>query len=265
MIKSGSEASIYLSDNGLAFKIYDKRPKTEFLHKKIMKMLEYDKFYQGVAWPLSIAKNKEGKFIGYSMAYFSGVRLAQLLTNNSLGFNHLTRLQKNQLLIRICLSLIETLLKLHQQNILVGDINANNILVKFDGQVFLVDTDSFQIGYYPSQMGTKLYYSPEFKQVNKTNYLRSFGTESYSIGFLLSRIISTPNASIKPPKYFQQTIDGIAKSIFSNNFYQEEDALQFMIKHIDSLFKTLPDFRYTTSYYKDIIKMYYSIINNLKL
>ena len=263
MIKSGSEASIYLSDNGLAFKIYDKRPKTEFLHKKILKMLEYDKFYQGVAWPLSIAKNKEGKFIGYSMSYFSGVRLAQLLTGDNIAFNHLSRLQKNRLSIKICGSLTETLLALHRQNILVGDINANNILVNFDGQVFLVDTDSFQFGYYPSQMGTKLYYSPEFKQVNKTNYLRSFGTESYSIGFLLSRIISTPNIIIKPHKYFQQTIDSIVDSIYLNNFYQEKDALQFIIKHIDSLFKSLPDYRYTTAYYKEIVKMYSLIINNL--
>ncbi len=102
-------------------------------------------------------------------------------------------------LVRFCYHLAITFMNIHQNNLLVGDINQGNIMVnlsdKDGGDFLIVDTDSFQVGPYPSPVGTPVFTSPEiYKRTNQKNprygeFLRTLEDEQYALASMLFQIL----------------------------------------------------------------------------
>ena len=74
-------------------------------------------------------------------------------------------------------------------NIIIGDINPLNILVKSPTEVYFVDTDSYQVENYPCPVGTIEFTPPELQGKNYETFLRSFENEYFAIATLVFMIL----------------------------------------------------------------------------
>jgi serine/threonine protein kinase len=103
---------------------------------------------------------------------------------------------------------------LHSFNIIVGDINPLNILVSEESNnVWLVDTDSFQIQGFPCPVGTVNFTAPEIQGVNYSSFLRTKEHEIFAVATMLFMILHPG----KPP-YAQQGGGDPAENIRNGNF-----------------------------------------------
>jgi DNA-binding helix-hairpin-helix protein with protein kinase domain len=58
------------------------------------------------------------------------------------------------------LAILEKIKLLHENDIIIGDINPFNILIKDDKTVYFVDVDSYQVDNYPCPVGTVHFTAP---------------------------------------------------------------------------------------------------------
>jgi len=112
-------------------------------------------------------------------------------------------------LINLCMTILIKIAELHRRNILIGDINAFNILIKDDMNVYFVDTDSYQIEQYPCPVGTVNFSAPEIQGKNYKDFSRTKDHEYFAVATLMFMILlpgklpyshrggSTPLAAIK--------------------------------------------------------------------
>ena len=70
-------------------------------------------------------------------------------------------------LVQCAITILYKIKYLHDNNILIGDINPNNFLVVSPQEVYLVDTDSFQINDLPCPVGFPLFTAPEIHQLHR--------------------------------------------------------------------------------------------------
>lgn len=189
------ESKIYsLKNSDLIFK-YFKNYLHPFALRKLQKMVEYDPIDNRLAWPIGLVKNENNVVLGYTMKQLNGKTLKQLSADISSG-KYGDKLDKViQLVISNILNYLGLVKVMYSNNVLIGDINAKNIMLT-DDEVYLVDVLSFQINNYPLFARTKKYLPPEILESNKAIKLRSFGNESYSILILLKgwfSLLDNPN------------------------------------------------------------------------
>lgn len=140
----GSIGTIDISDS-LVAKIYH-RPTCEH-EAKIVAMLDcppaivcrVDKVIR-VAWPLEVLYDDKGRFIGYAMARI--VRATKLFDVYH-GSPNATKQGRSKILA-VARDIAEVVSSLHQENVIIGDINESNMLVS-GNRVSFVDADSFQV------------------------------------------------------------------------------------------------------------------------
>ena len=207
-IGDGLEGDVYkteLTDKGtsLVAKIFNRSHCTRRREEKIKLFLNrYKKdkfgnitegyFFAGICFPYRALENDQGEFVGYLMPEAKGVELSELLT--SVRFNEVLPNADKRTLINIALNILEKILFLHQHDILLGDVSAKNILVRNSREVFFVDTDSYQIGRFPSPNFTDNFVPPENqarldKGERHADFMRTQGNELFSIAVLLFNIL----------------------------------------------------------------------------
>jgi hypothetical protein len=261
-VGSGSYANIYKITDSQVVKVYNKIMIRRFDFVKVKKMLSYNKFDNLVAWPIKIITDDQKRFIGYTMKYYQGYTFAQLLKSNVVYFNVLNNNHKRLFILKVIKSYLSAVLELHEQNVLLADVSAKNFIIRPNGEIALIDTDSFQFGNFISQMETKQYLSPENKSKSKSNYFRSFGSESYSIGQLITLMIMGVNFNNVPYNYFSQKIDTIVASAYPLTYGKKEEIWHFIINHCDSIYRDISDYRLSTPRYLEISKMYLQAYKN---
>lgn len=146
------------------------------------------KLGRSVKFPLMALSDEEGNFVGYLMKQGHGIKLSELIADGAIQseferkYPRLTKID----LITICLNFLEVISALHRRKIIVGDLNANNILVDVDtNYVTLLDADSFQYGdRYPCHVGVREYTSPEFFKDHSTGF-RTVQNELFVIARIL--------------------------------------------------------------------------------
>ena len=92
-------------------------------------------------------------------------------------------------LVDLCISILEIVEKLHKSNIIIGDINANNILVADYNKVYFIDCDSFQIGPYPCPVGTPYFTPREIQGKKYSEFLRTKEHDMFAITTLFFMIL----------------------------------------------------------------------------
>lgn len=237
-IASGGEGTLYTIDstNDFVAKIYKKEKLTLHKREKIEKIVSKNPTCKGICFPSELIYNKDGDFIGYTMPKARGEELGR-----SVFFKQLLQKKfpnwKKQDTVQLCITILEKISFLNQNNIIMGDINPANILVVSPKEVFFVDTDSYQVEGYPCPVGTINFTAPEIQKKHYGEFLRTQGNENFAIATLLFMIM-LPG---KPP-YSQQggesQIDNILKMDFSyplgekSNKKTPDGAWRFIWSHL---------------------------------
>lgn len=147
---------------------------------------------QHIKFPLYVLVNDDDEFVGYLMGRATGIPLAKLIADGAVEsefrrlYPSLTKID----LIEICLSFLALVDELHGRDIIVGDMNANNILVDTqNNDVFLIDADSYQYGdRFPCNVGVEKYTSPEFLKNHDTRF-RTKQNELFVVARILCEVL----------------------------------------------------------------------------
>ena len=204
----GREGHIYNTDfndgsgRQLVAKIFDKNHCTRHRYEKITLMvtlrskIEETFFCPGICFPEQVLVNEQNEFVGYLMPYAHGVNLSELLKSQE-KFSAVFPNANKRTLIKLAKTILEKILFLHKRDILIGDVNTDNILVKSHREVFFVDTDSYQINRFPCPTYTPPHFiPPEVQQKldsgeysSYSDFMRTQGNELFSVAVLLFNIM----------------------------------------------------------------------------
>jgi serine/threonine protein kinase len=215
-INKGGEGTVYLVDEGTVAKIYHPKSLTVEKEAKIKALLSKKIRFDGICAPLESLYDNKAKFIGYLMPKADaekGFELQTCIFNPALLKNKLpnwTRLN----LANLSITILEKIKYLHQNGIIIGDINPFNILIKDDKTVFFVDVDSYQVDNFPCPVGTVHFTAPEIQNIESFNKLiRTEEHEYFAVATLLFMIFLTG----KTPYSFQGG-GNMKENITSMNF-----------------------------------------------
>ena len=183
-IASGGEGTVYELDGNKVAKIYfepqGRLPKMSAFISKGLKV-------RGICTPDELLYDKDKKFVGFTMQKAEGKSLQLSVFQPQLFKNLFPSWSKIEI-TKLALNVLDKIEVLHEKDILVGDINPMNINVVNYDDVYLLDTDSFQIDDYPCPVGTVDFTAPEIQGVNYTEFIRSKEHEYYAIATLLFMI-----------------------------------------------------------------------------
>ncbi|HEY9705104.1 MAG TPA: hypothetical protein V6C58_21885, partial [Allocoleopsis sp.] len=190
-IGSGVESIIYEINTSEVAKIYKEDDTGNKRLQKLNSLLSKKLSFKGICFPKQLLFDKSGVLVGYIMdkaVLNKDMQLQKTVFNPNLlksKFPSWTRLN----LIQLSITILEKVQYLHDNNILLGDWNPLNILVKSDNEIYLVDTDSYQIDGFTCPVGSTLFTPPELQDAgNFDNYLRTKQHEFFSLATLLFMI-----------------------------------------------------------------------------
>lgn len=195
----GGEAEVFLlkTRDDVVFKYYHSevlKKRANQLEKKLDLMHRIDTLRQDkqLAWPLLLAYDENQKWIGYAMYRAKGVTMAKLA--HAIAYEeHFPGINRNRLLGYL-LNFLSEVEKLHQQNIMVGDFNLNNVLLdpKTD-KVTFVDCDSYQIEinglFFPCEMGSADLTPKEHQNTPFKDIKRTLESEYFSVAIILFKCL----------------------------------------------------------------------------
>ena len=212
----GGEGSVYSVDSQTVAKIYNTKSLTAEKQGKILSMIEKKIKVKGICVPTEAIYNENKKFIGYLMPKADvekGFEMQTCVFNPELlkkKFPKWTRIN----LVNLSLSILNKIKVLHDNNIIIGDINPFNILIKDDNSIFFVDTDSYQVDNYVCPVGTVHFTAPEIQNIeNFSKLIRTKDHEYFAVASLLFMIFHPG----KSPYAFQGG-GNIKENIMSMNF-----------------------------------------------
>lgn len=195
----GGEATVYSTDTPYVAKIYNKDKLNKRKEAKIELMTSKNIKYQGICFPVSSLYDDKNNFIGFLMPIAEGKEIQKSVFLPLLP-KTFPNWKKRDLII-LCLTILDKVKYLHRHNIIMGDINSLNILVKSPTDVYFVDTDSYQVEEFPCPVGTVPFTAQEILQENKiykqrykkdrtySQFLRTFSSDYFSIAVLLFMIL----------------------------------------------------------------------------
>ena len=191
---SGGEGNLYRSHNGWMVKIYNEKHQTYPNLKKLQKMLEFDVFDDRIVWPKDIVFF-QGKFVGYVMKTIeSASPLSETFNSGILQFPN-----KPYYRVSALLNILEAIDYLHQKSILVGDLKDDNILLRNHEEIYIVDTGSFQVEDYASNVLTRGWVDTNLnKKFDAKKNLRKIEDEYYPINRLAFELLTTKNPHFNP-------------------------------------------------------------------
>lgn len=187
--RTGGEGSVYLTDNNdYVCKIYKSDKNTNFKFNKIKLITEKKISLKEVCFPEVIIYNKNNEFVGYLMRRAEGIEIKTSVFIPPLlrrKFPHWTRLH----LAVVALTILDVVKNLHIKNIILGDINPSNILIKNELNIYFIDTDSFQIEGYPCPVGMTPYTKIKNHGKRYIDYLRDKDDDIFAVMTLVFQIL----------------------------------------------------------------------------
>lgn len=213
-VNSGGEGVIYETDiAGQVCKIYHANRLTSLKQKKIQLMVSRRIVRPGICWPTEVVTNASGQFVGYLMPKAQGATMQSVMfvkPKLEKTFPNWRRID----LVNVAGTFIDHVWFLHKHNIIIGDINPQNLLVTANSnEVWIVDTDSFQIEGFPCPVGTVNFTPAEIQGRNYSDFLRTVDDELFAVATMIFMILFPG----KPP-YSQQGGGSPAENIKSKNF-----------------------------------------------
>lgn len=208
----GGEATVFLTANNKVLKIYHGDTLDSLKKKKIELLIGKNLRCEGICFPEEIAYNEKGTFAGYIMPKADGIELQYSIFGPMLiqeEFPNWSRVE----LAKLAISILKKIDYLHGHNIIIGDINPLNILVKDCEDVYFVDTDSYQVDNIPCPVGTPYFTAPEIQGKNYKDFIRTTEHEYFAVATLLFMIFLPGKAP-----YSCQGGESPAENIKNGNF-----------------------------------------------
>ncbi|MDW8244747.1 MAG: hypothetical protein RMJ88_16185 [Thermogemmata sp.] len=161
--------------------------------------------HPAICWPIEAVRDSQGVFRGFLMPRATGEPLGHGLFIPTVWLcRHPNWTRRDS--VRLAISILEAINYIHRMNVLLGDINPMNILVKDANTVFLVDCDSYQVEGFPCPVGSVNFVAPEIQGQDFSRFLRTLEHELFAVATLLFMIM-LPG---KPPYSHQGGADGAA-------------------------------------------------------
>ncbi len=186
--RTGGEGSVYLTNTNYICKVYKEEKVTLFRQEKIKLLIKNNIRVKNVCLPELIAYNSHNEFIGYLMPKAEGneiktsIFIPPLFKQKFPSWNRIH-------LAKISLNILKTIKKLHNYNIILGDINPNNILLKDENIIYFIDTDSFQIENYPCSVGMVPYTRAIHHGKRYKDYLRTKDDDIFATATLIFQLM----------------------------------------------------------------------------
>ena len=168
-------------------KIYHPNNITNFRLMKLLEMQRRKIKIKGVCWPEEILYyNKH--FVGYLMNEAKGYELQTSVMNPMVIRDKFPQWERKEL-VSLCLSILRIVKELHLSNIIIGDLNATNILVNNFNNIYFIDCDSFQIMDYPCPVGTPYFTPREIQGKKYSTFLRTKEHDMFAVTTLMFMIL----------------------------------------------------------------------------
>lgn len=187
-IGSGNEGTVYVINDDIVVKIYNQKSITKTRIDKLLTMIKKRVSDYGICWPIAEVYNKDGFIVGYTMKRCDGKPISVLYRGPVVTQQFFPNFSIDTS-INICIKILNKIQILHRNNVLIGDVNDRNFLINDSEEVFLIDTDSYQLEDYTCDVGTIGYVAPELKGGLLNSTVRSFEDETYSIAVLVFRTL----------------------------------------------------------------------------
>lgn len=205
-IGEGGEGIIYSTNKeNTAIKIYNDSSRTKFKEDKLRKMLQLTNT-KNFCWINSLVFNDQDnkEFVGYAMRLIDSTKYKPLsqsvlrLSSESLYKNVYLDWTRESL-VRVCVKICQSVAFAHENNIIIGDLNKNNIMVNIerfkDPVLYFVDCDSLQYEGYPCTVYNRLFVDPKIYEEQCTDdpdfskFLRTEENDLYALAVMLFNIL----------------------------------------------------------------------------
>jgi len=215
-LNSGGEGAIYNFDKNTVAKIYNFHSLTSEKESKIDLIISKNIKLEGICAPTQSLFDENRKFIGFLMPKADvqkGFELSTTIFQPGLIKHKLPNWSRIEL-VNLSITILNKIKYLHDLDIIIGDINPQNIIVKDDKTIFIVDVDSFQIDNFPCPVGTIHFTAPEIQNIPSFNGLiRTHEHEYFAVATLLFMIFM-----IGKTPYSYQGGGNMKENILSMNF-----------------------------------------------
>lgn len=190
----GGEGCIFSTNTPYVAKIYKKTHVTAYRQEKVTRMVEAQLEYPGICFPMNVLYNSHGEFVGYLMQEAKGVNLQNCMRMAKIARHFPDWTRKD--LAQLALTILYKINYIHGKGLLIGDINENNFMVVSPTEVYLVDTDSYQVNDLPCQVAVEFFVAPElldrqakgeYKEFSEI--LRTVQNENFAVATLMFLIL----------------------------------------------------------------------------
>lgn len=242
LIGKGGEGQVYdVNENpGQLAKLYNEAPDTEKANKlRYMASIQKPAIHQFAAWPTDVL-TENGQVAGFVMKKLTGYVPLHMLFS-PMDRKKLFPDKGYNFLIHVARNLATAFYKLHEEELIIGDINEGNILVNAQGMVAFIDCDSFQVKqgsyYYYCEVGVPRYTPPELlAKQNFNKVVRTVNTDSFSLAILIFQLLFLgrhPFAGVNRTKEDFDEEKAIREHQFAYSLYNTHKKLSPALNSLD--------------------------------
>lgn len=191
----GGEGEVYAieNDHTRAVKIYTVSDRAS-REAKIVTMIRVglSKKTPLVAFPVGLARTREGKFVGFVMGRIAGHRaLHDLYAPGSR--KHKFPFADYRFLVRAAANIARAVASVHQSGCVIGDINHSSILISDKAIAALIDADSFQLSSegqrFLCKVGVPEYTPPELQGQPLGQVVRTPNHDAFGLAVVIFQLL----------------------------------------------------------------------------
>ena len=184
-----------------------------YSRKKVRLLFNCNFKNPSICFPIAEVFNYNGDMVGYIMPKAQGFTLHNILISSKVSIKKYFPNATKKEMVQLCISIINAVKYLHERNIIIGDLQWDNIIVKSPNEITIIDTDSFQINEFTCLVGKVAFTPPEHQKQAYGTYMRKFSDDLFALATILF-IIMIPG---KFP-YDMREGEGIQQDIINGNF-----------------------------------------------
>jgi H/ACA ribonucleoprotein complex subunit 3 len=238
-IGKGGEADVYKLDKNKAVKVFklpehpdyensplEQQAAGERIHEHQLKLRQFpSNLPKNVVKPEELATDKlENQILGYTMTYLD--KATPLFKYSDRNFRSNSGVN-NQIITEIFLNLHSIIKQIHQVQVVMGDFNDLNILIR-GNEPYLIDADSYQFGQFLCRVYTSRFVDPLLcnPQENQPilNLPHNENSDWYAFAVMLMQclLFVNPYGGVYKPKNPQNNIVHTARSLKRITIFNSE-------------------------------------------
>ncbi len=190
-IGKGGEGEVYLAatEAGVAVKLYTVSDKSD-RERKILAMIRAGLAKKSplTAFPIALARKRNGEFVGFTMRLVPDHRpLHDLYAPGSRKHNFPQA--DFRFLVRAAANVARAIASVHHAGCVIGDINHSSILISKKATVALIDADSFQVSegtnVFGCLVGVDQYTPPELQGRKLSGIVRTPNHDAFGLAVVI--------------------------------------------------------------------------------